>query len=256
MTLKPILAAVVLLASTLANSAYATPWSLSVQGTIEWGTDYAGVFGQPGQELRGLKYTQTVTVETDPALYLGTLEPGDTGHYYTNYSAAVYGTIYGDLSHAVFRETVTVNGITLSVDLTHYLQGAQEIYRGATVKEDPFLTYNAFISSIEGATADGYRSGSTIRVGSYDATIFPIASLDFSQQAAGDLPATTGFQQFSEFGLGGDNNPIVYLYATPERFSLNGGSLAADVPEPASLALLGLGLAGLAVLRNGRKPTR
>ena len=123
MKLKWTLAAALLAVGTLANPAQAVPWTLSTQGTIAGGTNFAGVFGAAGQELGGLRYTQTITADTDPAMYHGWGEYGDPGHSFTTYWSDVYGSVCGGATPIVFTETVTINGKTLSFNFTQYLRG-------------------------------------------------------------------------------------------------------------------------------------
>ena len=248
--MKAMFTATLVAVTLFAGSAQATPWTLTTQGTIDSGWDYAGLFVQPGQQLSGLKYTQTITAETDAAVYQGWMD--DPGHVFNDHWSEVYGYVYGGGKPVVFSTVITINGKTLKFDLTSGLMGVQAIANGAT-GNDPANPNNSLDSEVQGNTADGRFVDSLFKISSDDPAALVIPAPDFSLQLAGKVPADSSQQQSSSFVLDDPAyDPLVTFYGTPESFSLNGGTAPADVPEPASLALLGLGLAGLGAARRRR----
>lgn len=253
MNIKSIIAIALLAVGTFVSSAQAAPWSLSVQGTVDKGRDFYGIFGEVDRDLGGLQYTQTITTETNPAYYSGWGSDDLPPHLSNEYINGLFGLIHGDMTNAVFRISVTINGVTASFDLLEDLISEQVISRGALA---PILypRGNRLYSRLEGTGVDQFDIGAEIDIGAHDAASFDIPTLNFDQQLAGMVPAADGFDQVSEFWIRSGNDDVIYISGTPVSFSVNGAAVPADVPEPASLALLGLGLIGLAAVRRRRLP--
>ena len=192
-------------------------WTVTFNGTIEQGFDNSGVFGVAGTNLRGLSFSQTVSIDTAPPAW--TVQNGSPIHQ----DISGYGPR--------FTDTVTVNGhsVTFQVAATSY--GRQFLF-------DEFSTRHTgadyLYSDQRGMTGPG--NGDTLRAfqyaNSYNTGFVP--GLDFNQSIS---HAGSGLTTWSEFVITGQNHA---------NFFGNANSVAVNaVPEPETYAMMVVGLLGL-----------
>jgi hypothetical protein len=194
----------------------AQAWTFTTSGLITSGYDSTGVFGTANQDLTGLAYTQSLTL--DPAQYI---------YQYTD-AYTQYGD--GNLLAGTATDTVTVNGLTHSYlfDLTQSNWGEAYLSNGLTQGGGSGYNYDEAYQYHYGVTTDGQ---SIYSLGSVYSFYNPLnIGLSYTQ---------------SWFGIGGsiiarESVSQAYFEGTPSLISINA------VPEPEGLMLLALGLIGLA----------
>ncbi|QYF94724.1 PEP-CTERM sorting domain-containing protein [Massilia sp. PAMC28688] len=204
----------------LSSTAVAAPWEFTTTGTISYGYDYSGVFGSA--DLTGQSYSLTTMI--DPSSY-------SNGY---GYQDSVVNSQYGSVNAAVTQK-VTIGGVTksYSFDLTEYTWGHSYLNDSAN--------FNQAYQYVSGTTTGAETLTAYSSVYSY-ANNF-LTTLDFAQNMS--YTAATTDYGYAYFNLIG-NRGQTYFQATPSTVSIN----AADVPEPAPLALFGLGLVALAYARR------
>jgi hypothetical protein len=228
MKLTSILACAIVAAGSLAGVAHATPtWTLTTTGTIGSGTDTSGVFGTANADLTGLNYTKTTTVSVDPAQYPNE-QIGSDSH-----------NLNGNGGVPAFTTTVTVNGTTVSFNVTNpsYQEHALTNGYSATTNSNDDI-----YSDAEGSDFSGNNIYTFSEL--YSDSVDFLPSFDFRQDLT--VPVTDGITYFDYFELSGTG--AVNFFGDVSTLTLAGGET--DVPEPVSIALFGLGLAGMAVLRR------
>lgn len=154
---------IALLAMSLAVPASAATMQAVYTGTVDYGTDYSGVFGAAGSDLTGLNYTATyVYNSTGPLTYTDANTDGAYGG--TNYSTAPQ----------TYSAKLRINGVTFSFDtsfysyayvfsdLASYTQLNNQVYDGTGNHYGNFfnyLCYSAFGTPDVSATVDADNSG-------------------------------------------------------------------------------------------------
>jgi hypothetical protein len=194
----------------------------SFSGTMSDGTDISGVFGEPAAtDLSGDPVTGTFVY--DSSLFTGT--PAGTTDTYAN-------TATGALT-----VTLTINGVSH----TFTDSANSSIFLDAGPNSE--VQYVANASSSAG--------GSTI-ADTFDLDIFdptdPFVTSTSLNQSFSTSDATTLAGSFSII----DTGPAQQAVGDFTINTLSQGPAPVATPEPASMALLGVGMAGIAAIRKRR----
>jgi hypothetical protein len=216
MKLKSILAVVAVTAGIFSANAEAMPltWTVSSTGTISFGYDNTGVFGTAGRDLTGLPYIQVITASTDPSQW--------------DYSAETVNSNNLVGAGPGFVVTVTVDGhtVTFNAPKTNFGEQFVSYSPNPDVGQDNIYSYQR---------SDGlyaFNSGFT-----YKRTVMS-NSFDQSATIAGGSHVEFGVSRYPE-----------RQQASFTSYTLGVTTANGDVPEPASIALLSLGMFSMASLR-------
>lgn len=244
------------------GSAQATPfWKVTLHGHITSGFDKTGVFGVGGRDLKGLEYSQTLISSVDPDNYQYVYgEP----YYYAKWSSHLAGYY----THAPVFDFVTVDGNSVSFVWNSILYTTQSISGGLAV--DPPEMTDSVSSFSQGATEDGYFKAYN-SVSTLVKSLAFVTSKDFGQSLTVSLDESGDYDiyhrrvGYASFLLGGGLSEVSFegladlLTVSPLDLPYVTEPPPADppptdMPEPASLALVCIGLLGLAVRRNNQLP--
>lgn len=231
--MKSVATAAIVSTSLLGASASAALWTFTTAGTITYGYDYAGLFGTT-QDLTGMNYVLSTIVDPEAYAY--------------KYSYLGYGddrqVNYGSNSSPVTQK-VTVGSVTktFDFDLAAYNWGQSYMHSNGSFAQA--------YQNANGTLANGERVWVSHSVYSYAQDF--LDSVSFSQNL--NYQPTADDSGYASFGMGnGYGYSTVYFNgAKPTTLTINNQLAPAapvDVPEPAPLALFGLGLIALAVARS------
>lgn len=238
-------AALSMLFSALIPTAQANILTITVQGTISNGSDSAGIFGPAFRNLSGLSYTERISTNIDPAQW-------SAGY--------AFGSTCG-FSQPGFTDVVTVNGQAFTVAVPTSTFRCVELQDGVSI-HDPFSPIDDIFSSMDGYTGTGVFALADIDIYSQSIPFVPSVALNqsFTVPVAGlsGVRPVGGLSGVVPVGglsgvlpVGGLSAISLFAYGAT-NFSGDVTSITVDgtVVEPASIATLGLGLAGLAAIRR------
>lgn len=221
------LAAALLFSATLLSPAQATIVTTTSTGVISSGQDDLSLFGAAGGDLTGLRFQMRISVDIDTNrrdTNPGSAYDDSFGSAPIAFSATIGNVTYTNTFNG-WNDQYVSNG--LSQQNGNY--PFDEIYGyGNGGNDDPTVSFNA---------THYIRSNSAALEG---LTMNLLDDLTY-HFATGD----TGYARFTYSNSLGTTT----FSATPDFISLNDG---ASVPEPATLGIFGLGLAGLAASRRKR----
>lgn len=211
----------------------ADTWTVRSHGTIYGGYDYQGIFGDIGRDLTGLEITQTIVSSVDPADYTYSWE--DPNYRFTSEM------------NSPFYISVTVDGRTLEMSATLNLGGGLALVNGLTNGTPYGYNYDQVATNAKGSTDDDQYVSAGISASSMTKGFVP--KLDFHQSLTQDLTGeVTGWAYFSYSKTALSYPYPTFFEATLDTITVNPD--AVDVPEPGSVALLGVGITGLIAMRR------
>ena len=219
----------------LAMHANASTWTVTATGFISDGIDGLNLFGLTGisrGDLSGMRFTQVITASTSLSDY-------------TNldvYNQKGLSVLYSGIGS--FSDTATVSGKSATVNVQTSTNATQSLSNAISIpsnfQQDTIYTYNT------GLTADGQEF--TAYSSASSTTDAFVSSLNFGQSLyrviTGNISTESNFDLY---------DPIL---SQATRFTGTIDSITitangdADVPEPAPLALLGIGLFGFLASRR------
>ncbi|MDS4022930.1 MAG: PEP-CTERM sorting domain-containing protein [Candidatus Competibacter sp.] len=246
----------------LTGAAQATLLEIELTGKLDYGYDQTNYFGLGANvDLANLNQTATFRWLIDTSLLGTNYGDGTTTSYYIDSNDGTYG------DNPFVTASVTINGITHTVANNIIGGGDSAIY----LEED---SDGSGISDADYLYIYGYNFHSTstsyssdyVYLYAYDFIDSIINGVDVGQLDGWSTNQITfdgydyGFAQFQSYRYDCDpqtgacnSYQDAYGHVSLSSASLSwGNGYDNSIPEPASLALLGIGLAGIGVIRRRR----
>lgn len=235
MCFRTLFGGMVVVANMYAGAVQASPiWTLTTHGKITNGVDNARMFETGSSNLTGLEYTQTLRASVDPSKYLM-----DTSS--NMWQVGMYA-----LEPQPFTVSMTVNGLTFTYQVTSPNYGYQYISAGTS--RYPSSGYpDQIYSSQDGIDASGYGVAAYVNVYTYDAARAFVPTTDFGQKIVANF--SDRVTSTANFYVAKDGLYSTYIVGNIVSIEVN-TDISTDIPEPASIALLGIGMLGIAAWRR------
>ena len=223
--MKSILLGAIVVAGFSASPAAAAVVNMTVNGTVSFGRDDLGLFGQAGQFLAGSAYQMNFAFDVSNAANLG------------NSHQATGGTLFGRPS-PVTRADILINGTTFS-----FINPYNAYYNT--------FSYPAFSQMDVGTGGPNGINGGGFSWSRSDQGIALALDTPVSRTFGAGDTVFSAFQQANQ-----DQTAFTYLSLRPTDLNISVAGTA--VPEPGTWAMMiaGFGVVGAAVRRRTRMSVR
>ncbi|OWW19464.1 PEP-CTERM sorting domain-containing protein [Noviherbaspirillum denitrificans] len=209
------------------STAHAVPFIFNVHGTITSGMDWGGLFGATGTALDGLSYSQSISFDPDQ-----NSNNSAGGMYFQSEGPGATATVKTEVNGNAFVAAVGASGMSPFASISNFLTEVGSVFPGFPWSD------NVYASACNAVT-DPQFVCVLQDVRSYTVPFVPKATLDQSLSYA----VQPGDETFVNFHVSSNYN-VTYFQATVKELTLNA------VPEPATLALLAIGLLAGAIRRR------